>query len=144
MIGTFLMVLMFTMIKEAYEDYQRYKQDKEVNRKKAKVFSKQQKKFVFEKWENIRAGDVLKLEKDTEVPADVLQIFSTNISGLVFVDTMNLDGETNLKEKMSLKENFDEKDIPIFQGEIQCDSPNEHLDFWEGNINSALISSKVI
>jgi P-type E1-E2 ATPase len=63
-------------------------------------------------------GDIIKLEKDTEVPADILLIFSSNISGLVFVDTMNLDGETNLKEKVSLKETFDEKDIPTFWGEI--------------------------
>lgn len=33
MVGTFAMVLFFTMVKEAYEDYQRYKQQKEVNNK---------------------------------------------------------------------------------------------------------------
>jgi len=31
MIGTFSMVLIFTMLKEAYEDYQRYKSDSELN-----------------------------------------------------------------------------------------------------------------
>jgi len=35
MIGTFGAVLLFTMGKEAYEDYQRYKQDVLVNAKKA-------------------------------------------------------------------------------------------------------------
>jgi magnesium-transporting ATPase (P-type) len=38
-------------------------------------------------------------------------MYSSNISGLVFVDTMNLDGETNLKEKMALCESFDENDM---------------------------------
>jgi hypothetical protein len=38
MIGTFAIVLIFTMLKEAYEDYHRHKQDREVNKKKAKVF----------------------------------------------------------------------------------------------------------
>ena len=31
MVGTFSMVLIFTMLKEAYEDYQRYKSDSELN-----------------------------------------------------------------------------------------------------------------
>lgn len=31
MIGTFALVLIFTMLKEAYEDYQRYKSDSELN-----------------------------------------------------------------------------------------------------------------
>eukprot|EP00351_Strombidinopsis_sp_SopsisLIS2011_P004898 CAMPEP_0116874622 /NCGR_PEP_ID=MMETSP0463-20121206/6119_1 /TAXON_ID=181622 /ORGANISM="Strombidinopsis sp, Strain SopsisLIS2011" /LENGTH=48 /DNA_ID= /DNA_START= /DNA_END= /DNA_ORIENTATION= len=33
MIGTFLMVLLATSIKEAYEDFQRYKSDKEMNQR---------------------------------------------------------------------------------------------------------------
>lgn len=39
MIGTFLFVLVLTMLKEAYEDYHRYKTQKEVNGKKTKVFN---------------------------------------------------------------------------------------------------------
>lgn len=31
MIGTFSLVLIFTMLKEAYEDFQRYKSDNELN-----------------------------------------------------------------------------------------------------------------
>jgi len=65
-----------------------------------------------------------------------LLLYSSNISGLVFVDTMALDGETNLKEKMAICETFDEKAIGNIIGEITCDSPNELLDYWEGFINS--------
>ncbi len=56
MIGTFSMVLFFTMLKEAYEDYQRYKQQKEVNSKKSKVYNYDTSKFDFTKWENIKSG----------------------------------------------------------------------------------------
>lgn len=52
---------------------------------------------------------IIRLEKDNEIPADILLIYSSNISGMIFVDTMALDGETNLKEKMSICEIFDEK-----------------------------------
>ena len=41
------------------------------------------------------------VNKDEEFPADILLLKSDKDSGIVFVDTMNLDGETNLKEKMS-------------------------------------------
>ena len=51
MLGTFLMVLIFTMIKEAYEDYQRYKQQKEVNRKKTKVLDYHNGKFEYTQWD---------------------------------------------------------------------------------------------
>jgi P-type E1-E2 ATPase len=134
MIGTFSMVLLFTMLKEAYEDFQRYKQQNEVNNKKAKVFNYSTNKFEFIKWQEIRRGQVIRLEKDLEVPADILTMYSSNISGLVFVDTMALDGETNLKEKTALMESFDEKNISVLDGEMLVDSPNELLDYWEGTI----------
>jgi len=86
----------------------------------------------------------VRLKKNCEVPADLLLIHSSNISGLVFVDTMNLDGETNLKEKMVIVENFEEKTVPKLMGDITCDTPNELLDAWEGNINCHALSEKTI
>lgn len=118
MIGTFAFVLFFTMLKEAYEDYQRHKQDKEVNRKRAKVFDSSKGKFEWLQWEKMTNGSIIRLENDHEVPADVLIIYSSNPSGLVFVDTMNLDGETNLKEKQALCEMFDENKVEELAGEI--------------------------
>jgi magnesium-transporting ATPase (P-type) len=41
------------------------------------------------------------IRKDEEVPADLLLMHSSNESGIVSVDTMALDGETNLKEKVA-------------------------------------------
>jgi hypothetical protein len=37
MVGTFAMVLFFTMLKDAFEDYKRYKQQNEVNKKKSRL-----------------------------------------------------------------------------------------------------------
>lgn len=45
------------------------------------------------------------------MPADVLLLYSSNVSGMVFIDSMALDGETNLKEKIAICETFDEKSI---------------------------------
>ena len=64
----------------------------------------------------------------------MLIIHSFNESGVVFVDTMNLDGETNLKEKNALLEEVDDTDLTWVTGELRCDEPNENLDKWEGRL----------
>ena len=45
MFGTFSLVLIFTMLKEAYEDYQRYKSDKELNNRESQRLDYDTKKF---------------------------------------------------------------------------------------------------
>ena len=62
-------------------------------------------------------------------------LFSSNSSGMVFVDTMNLDGETNLKEKNAMLEILNMKKLFELQGDINCDTPNDSLDSWEGQLN---------
>ena len=42
------------------------------------------------------------MEKDHFFPADLLLVSSTNDDGIAYVETMNLDGETNLKIKKAL------------------------------------------
>lgn len=44
---------------------------------------------------------------------------------------MNLDGETNLKEKTALLDTFNENKAYAIAGDMVCDAPNEMLDFWE-------------
>ena len=48
-------------------------------------------------WKDIEVGDMVKVEKDEEIPADLLLISAPK--DIVFVSTMNLDGETNLKDR---------------------------------------------
>jgi len=97
MIGTFAGVLVFTMLKEAFEDYQRYKSDCELNMRKTRVFDTSLGVVEPTTWSNLKVGDIVKVEKDEEVPADLLILSAP--SDVVFVSTMNLDGETNLKDR---------------------------------------------
>jgi magnesium-transporting ATPase (P-type) len=55
---------------------------------------------------------------------------------VVFISTMNLDGETNLKERTLAFDNINERSLKNFNGRIECDMPNEDLDAWNGNIYS--------
>ena len=97
MLGTFALVLFFTMLKEAFEDSKRYKSDLEMNSRSTKILDKSTGQVKSVKWADVRVGDIVKVEKDQEIPADLLVICAPK--DVVFVSTMNLDGETNLKDR---------------------------------------------
>ena len=96
MIGTFAFVLVFTMFKELIEDLQRHKSDRELNNKTSLVFDQQTFTFKDKKWEDIKSGELIKVVKEEEFPCDIVLLKSDKESGIVFVDTMNLDGEVQL------------------------------------------------
>lgn len=134
MIGTFGLVLLATMVKEAIEDYSRYKQDCLSNDRKVEKYTNG--KWTWVKCWTLRPGDLIHVKKEDEFSADTLILKSSNDSGYCFIDTKNLDGETNLKETCALLEfkhkTFDEiKDMP---GSVICDEPDENLKEWNGTI----------
>ena len=52
------------------------------------------------------------VKKNEDVPADILLMFSSNETGIAYVDTMALDGETNLKEKVASIDDY-QSDTPL-------------------------------
>ncbi len=133
MISTFSVVLIFTSVKELYEDLKRYCCDKEVNDKDTFIFNPDSNSYELRKWKNILPGDIIKINKNESVPADILLLKSSNPSALCFIDTMNLDGENNLKEKVCInfKKNSKVIDYSDFNGYLTCDYPNEILEKWD-------------
>ena len=55
--------------------------------------------FVFLK----RPGDIVRLQLNEIIPADILLLESSDKQKVCFVETANLDGETNLKQKEIIK-----------------------------------------
>ena len=51
------------------------------------------------KWRQIRVGDIINIGLNDVIPADCLLIGSSNKDPICFIETANLDGETNLKQK---------------------------------------------
>ena len=50
-----------------------------------------------EKWMNIRTGDIIKVNQDDHLTADTLLLTTSDEGNLAYIETAELDGETNLK-----------------------------------------------
>ena len=133
--GTFAMVIAFTCLKEGYEDLKRYRADKEINEKETSIYDYKTGKFEKTTWWKVQCGNIIKLKNYEEVPCDFIMMKSSLPSGMCFLDTMNLDGETNLKEKMTFTETMEmsDDDLLNLKGKIICDEANEFLERWDGN-----------
>lgn len=104
-----------SMGKEGFDDWRRYRLDREENNRYASVLRPVASDiltinshgnsfdWVQVKWKDIRVGDVIKLARDHSVPADIALLHANGPNGVAYIETMVLDGETNLKSKQPLQ-----------------------------------------
>ncbi|KAJ3342262.1 hypothetical protein HDU93_002735 [Gonapodya sp. JEL0774] len=52
-------------------------------------------------WQDVRVGDFVLLRNNNQIPADVLILATSEPEGSCYIETKNLDGETNLKIRRS-------------------------------------------
>ncbi|GAA0140956.1 primary active transporter [Lithospermum erythrorhizon] len=136
MIAPLVLVVGVSMAKEALEDWRRFIQDMKVNYRKASVHKSD---GIFRKkpWMKIMIGQIVKVEKDQFFPADLLLLSSSYEDGICYVETMNLDGETNLKVKRALDVTLAwDNDVSFndFKAIIRCEDPNPNLYSFMGNL----------
>ncbi|XP_010554248.1 PREDICTED: phospholipid-transporting ATPase 10-like [Tarenaya hassleriana] len=131
-----VLVIAATMVKEGIEDWGRKKQDIEVNNRKVKVHGGNG-IFRQEEWRNLRVGDIVKVQKDEFFPADLLLLSSSYEDAICYVETMNLDGETNLKVKQGLEATSStlhgDSDFRDFKAVVRCEDPNANLYAFVGS-----------
>jgi phospholipid-translocating ATPase len=60
-------------------------------------------RFKKDTWKNLTVGDFVRLYSDDELPADVIILSTSDPDGACYVETKNLDGETNLKVRQALR-----------------------------------------
>ncbi|KAL8139510.1 hypothetical protein V2J09_005531 [Rumex salicifolius] len=125
-----IVVIGVTMAKEAVEDWRRMKQDIEANNRRVEAYDCKTNKFCKIRWKEIRVGDAVKVYKDEYFPADLFLLSSNYEDGICYVETANLDGETNLKVKHALEVTTslqDESSFEHFKAVIKCEDPNDNL-----------------
>jgi phospholipid-translocating ATPase len=123
------------MGKEAYDDYTRYLRDKEANSQRYLVLQRHSinndsspEEAYLNKHVNtrsipsssIRVGDLVHLDKNQRVPADMVLLHTTDASGTCFIRTDQLDGETDWKLRVAVPETqkLQETDLVKLDAEI--------------------------
>lgn len=105
------------------------------------------------KWSDIEVGDIIKLERDDWIPADLVILHSEAENGIAYIETMALDGETNLKSKQALPCIAECCDTPeklaTCEAEMVVEDPNLDLYNFEGkvtvgNVTKPLSNSQII
>ncbi|XP_072752535.1 phospholipid-transporting ATPase ID isoform X2 [Anoplolepis gracilipes] len=129
-------VLTLTAVKDAYDDFQRHSNDSQVNNRKSRTLRGTN--LREEKWSQVQVGDVIRMENDQFVAADVMLLSTSEPNGLCYIETAELDGETNLKCRQCLPETAEMMDnhelIGQFDGEIVCETPNNLLNKFDGTL----------
>ncbi|CAB3401820.1 unnamed protein product [Caenorhabditis bovis] len=92
-------------------------------------------KEIFE--DIVKVGDYIRVDNDSLFPADLLLLSSSEQQGMAYIETSNLDGETNLKIKQALDVTSSmttPNDLARFSAHITCEPPSRHVNEFNGNI----------
>ncbi|OAF57231.1 hypothetical protein VC83_05843 [Pseudogymnoascus destructans] len=134
-IGPLIVVLCVSAIKELVEDYRRKSADKQLNYSKTKVLRGSS--FQDTTWVNVAVGDVLRIESEESFPADLVLLASSEPEGLCYIETANLDGETNLKIKQAIPETSEivsPTELSRLGGKLKSEQPNSSLYTYEATL----------
>lgn len=111
----------------------RHRADDEINHRDIDTFRDGQWGAV--KWQNLLVGDIVKVLNNTFFPADLVLLSSSEPQSMSFIETSNLDGETNLKIRQGVPATakfLETKDLQNFNGTLECEPPNRHLYEFNG------------
>jgi magnesium-transporting ATPase (P-type) len=124
-----IFVLSVTAFREAMEDIKRGKSDTELNFRNTLLYKPETRTFVEIFWKDVRVGDVVKVVNNEFIPSDIVLLGCSEPSDIAYVETANLDGETNLKPKNCV--NADSKvlsfDWSTLNSTVVCPLPNNDI-----------------
>ncbi|KAL5387397.1 hypothetical protein DPSP01_003619 [Paraphaeosphaeria sporulosa] len=131
-------VLLVSAVKEYVEDYRRRQSDSTLNNSKAQVLKGSS--FQDARWIEVAVGDIVRVESETPFPADLVLLASSEPEGLCYIETANLDGETNLKIKQAIPETADlvsTAELGRLGGKLKSEQPNSSLYTYEATLTIA-------
>ena len=128
-------VVIASALKDLFEDAQRRSHDKDENERPILTANLEKRVFEYDQWQNLKVGQVIKVQRDELVPADLIVLKAYHNE--CYVETANLDGETNLKQKQTVKslQGLMASQLCSLQGHIVCDAPNDLLYRFEGTFS---------
>lgn len=132
---TLLVVLIVSAVKELVEDFKRGAADKELNSSTSYVLEGSS--FVARKWIDVAVGDIVRVDSEEPIPADVVLLASSEPEGLCYIETANLDGETNLKIKQAHGDTapyVSPSELSRVRGQLESELPNSSLYTYEATL----------
>ncbi|GFR50254.1 hypothetical protein Agub_g12440 [Astrephomene gubernaculifera] len=137
-VAPLVIVLCINAIKEIVDDYYRHQSDKDVNGRTVLVLEEGGRETAVA-WRDLAVGDIVKVVNDTEIPADVVFLSSSDAANICYVETANLDGETNLKLKSCFPRTAGKHMADEFQEfaqdyTVRCELPNPQLYKFDGAV----------
>ncbi|VAH76158.1 unnamed protein product [Triticum turgidum subsp. durum] len=129
-------VLFVTAVKDAYEDIRRHRSDRRENNRLAAVLAPQTAgEYLPKKWKHIRVGDVVRVASNETLPADMVLLATSDPTGLAHVQTVNLDGEINLKTRYAKQETqLRFSHDGHVAGMLHCERPNRNIYGFQANL----------
>jgi len=154
-------VLIVSMVREGIEDYRRYLEDKQANSQPVRVLSsraegsvelelkKQNTKLAYPDFnidfpncydivesKNVKVGQIILMYEDETFPSDLILLGTSNADGKAYIETAMLDGEKNLKKRLTDQRVnvMATKDRFIFHARVVCERPHHALDHFGGSI----------
>uniref|UniRef100_A0A7N8WYW0 Phospholipid-transporting ATPase n=1 Tax=Mastacembelus armatus TaxID=205130 RepID=A0A7N8WYW0_9TELE len=131
-----VVVLGVTAIKDLVDDLARHRMDKEINNRKCEVLLNGSVKPIttLDEFYCIKCS----LYGFYFLQADIFLLSTSNPNSLCYVETAELDGETNLKFRMGLRVTDEklqeERQLAEFDALIECEEPNNRLDKFAGTM----------
>ncbi|AWP11111.1 putative phospholipid-transporting ATPase IC [Scophthalmus maximus] len=133
-------VLSVRGLKDLVNDMARRRSDFEVNSRPCDILVSQS--FDSAQWKDLCVGDVLRIHKDQVIPADLLLLCSSEPHSLCYVETADIDGETNLKYRQALSATHtqltsqpSDETLAAFDGLLLCEEPNNSLYTFRGELH---------
>jgi phospholipid-translocating ATPase len=86
-------------------------------------------------WKKLEVGDIVLLRDNEQVPADIVVLSTSDADGMCYLETKNLDGETNLKPRKSLRATStmtSEDDIDRSSFVLDSEPPHQNLYLYHG------------
>ncbi|KAK7272394.1 hypothetical protein RJT34_28947 [Clitoria ternatea] len=132
--GPLIFIFAVSASKEAWDDYNRYLEDKKANEKEVWVVKKGIKKLI--QAQDIHVGNIVWLRENDEVPCDLVLIGTSDPQGVCYIETAALDGETDLKTRVipSACMGIDVELLHKIKGVIECPSPDKDIRRFDANM----------
>ena len=146
------LVLLVELVTQVLEDRKKHIADARANAKPTRLFVPSTNEFLEVKWRDLKVGDIVQVRQGEEFPCDLLLLCGKTKKGggcqQAYVETKSLDGETNLKLRLSpadlynifLEDGFHKENSgqeaqfepraetiqKIMGGSLSCDDPRDN------------------